>query len=96
MQIWSSRMQMTFNIEECKVLHLGSNNPNHQYTMPMSGEEVHTLEGRCQSWHHNSRAKTKTHEGDSPLQTSVLNFPRLYTIWYNPTTVEICHYCTNI
>ena len=44
MQTWSSRMQMTFNIEKCKVLHLGSNNRNHQYTMPMSGEEVHTLE----------------------------------------------------
>ena len=44
MQTWSSRMQMTFNIEKCKELHLGSNNPNHQYTMPMSGEEVHTLE----------------------------------------------------
>ena len=37
MQTWSSRMQMTFNIEKCKVLHLGRNNPNHQYTMPMSG-----------------------------------------------------------
>ena len=35
---------MTFNIEMCKVLHLCSNNPNHQYTMPMSGWEVHTLE----------------------------------------------------
>ena len=44
MQTCSSRMQMTFNIEKCKVLHLGSNIPNHQYTMPMSGEEVHTLE----------------------------------------------------
>ena len=44
MQTWSSRMQMTFNIEKCKVLHLGSNNPNHQYTIPMSREEVHTLE----------------------------------------------------
>ena len=44
MQAWFSRMQMTSNIEKCKVLHLGSNNPNHQYTMPMSGEEVHTLE----------------------------------------------------
>ena len=42
MQTWSSRMQMPFNIEKCKALHLGSNNPNHQYTMPMSGEEVHT------------------------------------------------------
>ena len=44
MQTWSSRMQMTFNIEKCKVLHLGNNNPNYQYTMPMSGEAVHTLE----------------------------------------------------
>ena len=50
MQTWSSRMQMTFNIEKCMVLHLlhllhlGSNNPNHQYTIPMSREEVHTLE----------------------------------------------------
>ena len=44
MQTWSSRMLMTFNIENCKVLHLGSNNPNLQYTMLMSGEEVHTLE----------------------------------------------------
>ena len=44
MQTWSSRMQMTFNIEKCKVLHLGSNNPDHQYTIPMSGEKVHTLE----------------------------------------------------
>ena len=44
MQTWSSRMQMTFNIVKCKVLHLGSNNSNHQYTIPMSGEKVHTLE----------------------------------------------------
>ena len=44
MQTWSIRMQMTFNNEKCKVLHLGSNNLNHRYTMPMSGEEVHTLE----------------------------------------------------
>ena len=28
--------------------------------------------GPCQSWHHNSR--TKTHEGDSPLQTSLKCF----------------------
>ena len=34
---------MLFNIEKCKVLHLGSNHPNHQYTVPMSGEDVHTL-----------------------------------------------------
>ena len=44
MQTWSSRMQMAFNIEKCKVLHLGSNNPIHQYTIPMSREKVHTLE----------------------------------------------------
>ena len=44
MQTWFSRMQMTFNNEKCTVLLLGSNNPNHQYTMPMSGEAVHTLE----------------------------------------------------
>ena len=44
MQTWSSRMQMTFNTKKCKVLDLGSNNPNHLYTMPMSGENVHTLE----------------------------------------------------
>ena len=44
MQTWSSRMQMTFNIEICKVLHLGNNNPNHQYTMSMRGEAVHTLD----------------------------------------------------
>ena len=35
---------MTFNIVKSKVLHLGSYNPHHQYTMPMSGEAVHTLE----------------------------------------------------
>ena len=44
MQTWSSRMQMTFNIEKCKVLHLGNNNDNHQYTLQMSGYAVHTLE----------------------------------------------------
>ena len=44
MQTWSNKMQMTFNIEKYKVLHLGSNNPNHQYTIPMSGEKVHILE----------------------------------------------------
>ena len=44
MQKWSSRMQMTLNIEKCKVLHFGSATPNHQYTRPMSGEAVHTLE----------------------------------------------------
>ena len=35
---------MTFKIEKCKVLHLVNNNPNHQHTMPMSGEAVHTLD----------------------------------------------------
>ena len=37
-------MQTTFNIEKCKVLHLGSNNANNKYTMPISGEAVCTLE----------------------------------------------------
>ena len=27
-------------------------------------------DGPRQSWHHNSRAKNKTHEGDSPLQST--------------------------
>ena len=31
---WSEKMQMSFNIEKCHSLHLGSNNQKHQYTIP--------------------------------------------------------------
>ena len=30
----SDKMQMKFNIDKCHTLHLGHNNPKHQYTIP--------------------------------------------------------------
>ena len=35
---WSERMQMRFNIDKCHTLHLGSNNPKHQYTIPRQAD----------------------------------------------------------
>lgn len=39
---WANRWQMEFNVEKCKVLHLGSNNQRFQYTM--SGIPLETTE----------------------------------------------------
>ena len=64
---------MTFNIEKCKVLHLGNNNPNYQYTMPMSGEAVHTLEVTIDYITHDS---------------SIFNSARLNTLWVNIDGVQ--------
>ena len=30
---WASKWQMKFNVDKCKVMHLGKNNPNYGYTM---------------------------------------------------------------
>ena len=30
---WSDRWQLPFNVDKCKVLHIGANNVHHQYTM---------------------------------------------------------------
>ena len=31
---WSDKMLMKFNLEKCHVMHLGANNPKHDYTLP--------------------------------------------------------------
>ena len=30
---WSKKWQLPFNVKKCKVMHMGSKNPNHEYTM---------------------------------------------------------------
>ena len=40
---WSSRWLMKFNAKKCKILHLGKNNPNHEYFMT-NGTEVNKLD----------------------------------------------------
>ena len=38
---WASRWQMKFNVEKCKVLHIGSNNNQFQYSM--NGQQLSTV-----------------------------------------------------
>ncbi|KAK4314050.1 hypothetical protein Pmani_014640 [Petrolisthes manimaculis] len=35
---------MRFHPEKCKVMHMGSTNPKHQYRMTITGEQTHTLQ----------------------------------------------------
>ena len=37
---WSEKMQMSFNIQKCHTLHLGSNNNKHQYTIPKQTDTI--------------------------------------------------------
>ena len=37
---WSEKMQMSFNIEKCHSLHMGSNNNKHQYTIPKLSDQI--------------------------------------------------------
>jgi hypothetical protein len=39
---WSEDWQMSFNVQKCKVMHIGHNNPEHSYSM--NGEELQTVE----------------------------------------------------
>ena len=41
---WAQRWQMTFNVEKCKVMHIGKNNPNFQYKMNNKILETTTLQ----------------------------------------------------
>ncbi|KAI8504383.1 hypothetical protein Bbelb_175010 [Branchiostoma belcheri] len=43
LQRWSSRMQMKFHPDKCKVMHLGRRNPTHEYTMTKEDGTLHTL-----------------------------------------------------
>ena len=38
--VWSNRWQLPFNTDKCKVMHLGTENTEHQYTM--AGTELET------------------------------------------------------
>ena len=44
LQAWAEAMQMKFHPNKCKVLHLGTRNPNHLYTMAGDDGTLHTLE----------------------------------------------------
>jgi hypothetical protein len=37
LQEWSELWQLLFNVEKCKVLHMGNANPNYPYTMTVNG-----------------------------------------------------------
>ena len=37
MQEWSNTWQLHFNISKCKVMYIGRNNPEHNYTMELDG-----------------------------------------------------------
>ena len=45
---WSNRWQMQFNIEKCKVMHFGYNNPCLEYTM--GEEKLMMTESEKRSW----------------------------------------------
>ena len=37
---WANIWQLRFNADKCKVLHIGRNNPNNQYTMPTADGRI--------------------------------------------------------
>ena len=37
LQNWPNKWNLYFNVEKCKVLHVGKNNPEHDYSMKMTG-----------------------------------------------------------
>ena len=41
---WSKRFQMKFHPDKCHVMHIGTNNPRHEYTMTKEDGTKHTLE----------------------------------------------------
>jgi len=38
--VWSNEWQMLFNVEKCKVMHLGCNNPKVNYVMDATQLQV--------------------------------------------------------
>lgn len=42
--IWSEKWQMAFNVDKCKVIHYGQNNPQNPYTMMKDGERTKLTE----------------------------------------------------
>ena len=45
MQKWAKTWQMSFNYDKCKVMHFGSKNVEHEYTMELGmGKEPHIIE----------------------------------------------------
>ena len=40
---WAKKWKMEFNVEKCKILHIGSNNPKHKYSMDEK-ELIETVE----------------------------------------------------
>ena len=45
---WSDKMLMKFNLEKCHVMHLGANNPKHDYTLPSM--EFHEQKGDSEAY----------------------------------------------
>ena len=41
---WSAKWQLPFNATKCKVMHLGYNNPKHQYVLNNHTQEITTCE----------------------------------------------------
>lgn len=43
LQEWSNKWQLYFNIDKCKIMHIGKKNPNHLYTMMDKNHQIKTL-----------------------------------------------------
>ena len=48
LMVWSNKWQMQFNVEKCKVMYFGYNNPCLEYTM--GGEKLMMTESEKRSW----------------------------------------------
>ena len=40
LQHWSDKWQLYFNVDKCSIMHLGSNNPQHSYSMVHNGQVI--------------------------------------------------------
>lgn len=44
LQVWSDRWNLYFNVQKCKVMHIGSKNPKYEYSMKLEDNECPLLE----------------------------------------------------
>jgi hypothetical protein len=86
---WADKWGMSFNVQKCKVMHVGRNNPNHDYFM--NGMKLAEVEEEKDVGIivHKSLKPTRQCEKAAATATGVLhqiikNFLKLYTQYVRP------------
>jgi ribonuclease P/MRP protein subunit RPP40 len=102
---WSSKWQLPFNIEKCKVLHFGQNNPKHKYDMgqeALATEEVEKDVGVTfdTDFSFNQHIKAMISKANSRVGIIKRTFTKLdiqsFTLLYKSIVRPILEYCSSI